>query len=244
MLNTATALHARRHVHLVARIGEHDEDGQWVQQQATALGMAADWLADESTITTQKMRVVAEPTGDYLARLDHEIVAPLSASLEQRLHERIQALVPEVDVVVVSDYAKGFVSQEVAGLIVQVANRAGVPVVVDGKPCTIPWYAGATVFTPNVTEAQKLAVKLGIGDSRGCTGVGEVVSMIGPGLAARLQGSVLITCGADGMYLFPGGHHIPAAPPVDAAEVGTTSGAGDIVTAVLACEWLGAGDVG
>lgn len=236
LLNMCTALRALgADVHVMARLGLDDEDGHWVRRQAAALGFDADWLADASTITARKMRVVAKATSDYLARLDHEVVAPLPDVLESRLHDRIRALVPEMDAVVVSDYAKGFMSHATAGLLVEAARASGVAVIVDGKPGTIPWYAGATVFTPNVSEACQLAAMLGLWEGR-ATDDADAARQTGAGLADALGGCVLITCGAHGMYLYPGGRHIAADPPIDALEVGTTSGAGDIVTAVLACE--------
>jgi D-beta-D-heptose 7-phosphate kinase/D-beta-D-heptose 1-phosphate adenosyltransferase len=181
-------------------------------------------LIDDHRPTTTKARVIAH--NQQVVRVDQEQRTPASPDLEEALLARFERLLPAVDGCALSDYAKGVASIRVARALIQMARRAGKPVVVDPKGTDYTKYRGATVVKPNLHEAgQALNCELGDADS---------IRQGGGRLVELLDGSaVLITRGPQGMSLFVGGRE-PLHIPAEAREVFDVTGAGDTVAGTLA----------
>lgn len=197
---------------------------------ASALGDALEQLDIRAALvvtpdrpTSVKTRFVADH--QQIVRVDQEIKGDLGAHGAVIL-ERLAALLADCDVLVLSDYAKGVLSDHVVRQAIALARAAGTPVVVDPKSTNIARYDGATLVTPNLGEASA---------ATGVTGADDTaVQTMAEGLlaAAPLLSSVIITRSADGMSLAERGkpvHHLPVA----AREVFDVSGAGDTVVATL-----------
>lgn len=153
-----------------------------------------------------------------------------AAEVEKAL---IAALDAGCRVVVASDYAKGFWSEPLAARVVERVRGRGRTLIVDAKPQHLPWFAGASCFTPNAREAAACARLLRIES--------DDPADLARGLASRLNGAVLITRGAAGMTLCCGTAvvEIPAVLNGPAAQ---TAGAGDVVVAALAVSAAGEGE--
>src|SRR5207247_2266465 len=108
-------------------------------------------LVDEGRPTTTKTRIIAH--AQQVVRVDHEQRTPLSAALQERLLEFIDACLPSVDACLLSDYAKGVVTLPLAQGLIQRARELGKPVVVDPKGSDASKYRGATLVKPNLQEA-------------------------------------------------------------------------------------------
>lgn len=131
--------------------------------------------------------------------------------------------------VLLSDYGKGTLNQELISRVIEFCEKKNIPVVIDPKGNNYTKYSGATVITPNRSEAcQALHLK---NDS----------SVTKEELAKKLKESfnikyVLLTLGSEGMYLYQGTGsqsdclHLRAR----AREVYDVSGAGDTVASLLA----------
>lgn len=174
--------------------------------------------------TTVKSRVIAH--SQQMLRLDTEVNSPLSAESEHAVLACCARLLPEVDVCVLSDYAKGMLTGRVCREIIALARQNNVPVVVDPKGQGYERYAEATVITPNTHE-------LGVAVNR-LPGVPLDVAQDARLLLAELgQAALLVTRGAEGMSLFRHERetlHFPAR----AQHVYDVTGAGDTVVATLA----------
>jgi D-beta-D-heptose 7-phosphate kinase/D-beta-D-heptose 1-phosphate adenosyltransferase len=174
--------------------------------------------------TTTKTRVIAH--SQHVVRFDREHKAALSAAAEEALLRWVDRQLGEVDACVLSDYAKGAVTDRVAAHVLAGARRAGKPVVVDPKATDYAKYRGATVLKPNLAEAERF-LRQEIRDADGLLEAGRC-------LVGALDGSaVLITRGAEGMSLFRRGApplHVPAV----ARHVFDVTGAGDTVISTLA----------
>jgi D-beta-D-heptose 7-phosphate kinase/D-beta-D-heptose 1-phosphate adenosyltransferase len=94
--------------------------------------------------TTVKTRIIAH--SQQVARVDHEGVGPLSAADESRLMDEILQQIVHADAVVVSDYAKGVLSQAVVRQTIVVAKERGRPVIVDPKGKNYGKYRGGHPF--------------------------------------------------------------------------------------------------
>ncbi len=132
---------------------------------------------------------------------------------------------PEASVVVLSDYAKGALSERVCRSIIGEARRLHIPVVVDPKGADFAKYRGATTICPN---AKELAAVTGeaAGDLKWLLNAGQKM------VAALNLQYMLVTLSEKGMAILrqDSQTHVPAA----ARQVFDVSGAGDTVVAVVA----------
>ena len=179
--------------------------------------------------TTTKTRVIAH--SQQVVRADVEERRPVSEASAEALRRWAEAQLGRADVVVVSDYAKGVVSAELAQGVIDAARGAGKQVVVDPKGTDYSKYRGATVITPNIADAKRAANLA----PESFAELGEVARR----LASVVPGtSLLITRGSEGMSLVSDSASIDVA--ASAKDVYDVTGAGDTVVAALAVA-LGSG---
>src|SRR5690606_40760293 len=103
---------------------------------------------------------------------------------------------PDVDIVVVSDYAKGLIDPAFSRRLLALARAAGRPVIVDPRPQNAAAYAGFDYLTPNWREAQAL-----LGEPERAPDE-QAVTDIGRRVAERFDANVLLTLGAGGLRFF------------------------------------------
>jgi D-beta-D-heptose 7-phosphate kinase/D-beta-D-heptose 1-phosphate adenosyltransferase len=179
--------------------------------------------------TISKTRIVGRR--QQLLRLDIESKDAPNAEDQQRLRERVEQLVGKAHAVVLSDYAKGAVSEELCGVVIRAARAASVPVLVDPKSADFSKYAGATMVCPNLNE---LAAATGVGTH-------EMEALLKAGEAQRVAHGMThlcVTMSERGIRVLSEGgssYHSPAR----AREVYDVSGAGDTVIATLAAALAG-----
>jgi D-beta-D-heptose 7-phosphate kinase/D-beta-D-heptose 1-phosphate adenosyltransferase len=220
--HNARALGGR--VELVGLIGRDGAAGR-LRAEMVANGMGVDGLVvDPARPTTTKQRIVTT-RNQQVARVDYEDDTEAAGEVEQALIDRTRRALAHADVVVVSDYLKGAVTQALVAAIVKDAGARKIPVLVDPKIPHIDYYAGATVVTPNHHEAET-ATHMRIRSNDDAKRAAKVFLD-----RARCQG-VLITRGEHGMSMLdPAGE---AHYPTVAREVADVTGAGDTVIAALA----------
>jgi rfaE bifunctional protein kinase chain/domain len=208
-----------------------DDSAARLRAELTAHGVHHDGvLTDPGRPTTVKSRLLAQ--GQHVVRMDAEVRTPVPAELAARLDAFATGQIATVDAVLVSDYGKGVVSEQLAQKIIGAAVRAGLPVVADPTATSYRKYRGATIVTPSVDE---LAAA---GGRRLRTGEGLRAAV--DTLAGEIPGTaILVTRGPDGMRLFRRGDD-PVDIPTLARSVYDVTGAGDTVAATIAVA-LGAG---
>ncbi len=188
-------------------------------------------LQREKVPTTRKTRVVAMT--QQVVRVDWENGSPLDASEHETFMQRFHSIVGQCRAVVVSDYAKGLISDELCRNVIDSARRGGVPVVVDPKPPRVQAYSRATLVTPNRAEAELMLGRAFTSDAE----VGEAALE----LRERLDlAAALVTQGGRGMTLALADGSSKRFP-ARAREVFDVSGAGDTVVSAaalaLASDW-------
>lgn len=203
-------------VSLLGLIGD-DEAGVKVQELCEQFGIDAFLARDAERPTTQKMRIVA--SGQQILRVDREVTAPLGRRFEILLKEQTIQRIPELDALVISDYAKGTLTRGLVKTAIKCAWELGKPIIGDLKPVNFSFCRGMTVTAPNEKEALE------------ASGEKTVVSA-GRVLQEKFGCVVLITRGEKGVSLFSHGAHCDF--PAAVADVADATGAGDTVTAVLA----------
>src|SRR3979409_2056183 len=136
----------------VGLIGE-DEAGANLQAKLSQEHLIESVLVcDRMRPTTRKVRFVSEHFSTHMLRADWELAAPASADVEQKLIDAILPLLPRVDIVLLSDYAKGVLTARVLRNVIDAARKLGKRVIVDPKSNNFAIYRGATLLTPNRKE--------------------------------------------------------------------------------------------
>src|SRR6185295_6654491 len=100
-------------------------------------------LLEESNYQTPlKNRLIAD--SQQLIRVDIETITPISLALEEQIIEQLEKLIPQVQVVAISDYGKGFLSNRLLQIAITLANKANIATIVDPKGTDFTKYKGAT----------------------------------------------------------------------------------------------------
>jgi D-beta-D-heptose 7-phosphate kinase/D-beta-D-heptose 1-phosphate adenosyltransferase len=216
---------------LMGVVGQ-DEKGDILIRLAEEKGInTRGILKDPQRPTTLKTRVIAQ--SQQLLRIDKEVRAPLTQESKKALQELYEGLLPEVDGVILSDYAKGmFLLDGFCNWLIEEAKRHKKFIMIDPKSADWKKYQGATTITPNLKEFKEVLhlEKLKEGDFDGASRF--LVEKYGLDF-------LVVTLGKEGIYLFEpekGGQKFDS----QAREVFDVSGAGDTVIASLSA-FFGAG---
>lgn len=210
------------HASLITAVGR-DDAGSILKQCASDAGI--DLLAVErGQSTLRKTRVVARQ--QQIVRLDYDDAQ--STVNESEVLQLCDARMTEADIVIISDYAKGFLSPLLCQGIIQRAHRAGRQVIVDPRPQNRGCYAGCDYLTPNWRESRAL---LALADAEPTD---DNVHDVARALASELATNVVLTLGAQGILFCSRNATEQFALPTLAREVFDVSGAGDTVVAAFA----------
>lgn len=173
--------------------------------------------------TILKSRIIAHH--QQVVRVDRDPSEGISRKVAATLWSHIQAVMPTVQVVVMSDYGKGTLSDPLIKKTIQLAKAQGCAVLIDPKGSRYQKYRGATLLTPNFAE-----FCLAIGKTPTTE---EGIYREGSRLLQRLQlSALLITRSEKGMTLIMPDQvvHLDTV----AKQVYDITGAGDTVVAWLA----------
>ncbi|HEV3342687.1 MAG TPA: D-glycero-beta-D-manno-heptose 1-phosphate adenylyltransferase [Pirellulales bacterium] len=209
----------------VAGVVGDDADGRTLQDLLRQNPLfKSELIVHDGATTICKTRLVA---GAYqqLARLDREGPRELLTAGAERLVEPLFAQLARYGVVVIADYDKGTVSDDLARRLVGRCRELGVACLVDGKKHDFSTYAGATLLAPNLMEVERAVGRRVRGDAE--------IAAVAAELRQRLKlDYMVVTRGADGLTVASedGTAHVAA----EAREVADVTGAGDTVVAVLA----------
>ena len=202
-----------------------DEPGEMLRQSLIDQGLDAEHLVtDPDRPTTRKTRVVADHSHQVL-RIDHEVDAFVSDAVDKKMIEATAKLVAQADVIVMSDYLKGALTDNIAHNTIKIANEHNVPVIVNPKPRSLWMYGGASLASLNRSEAAEvLSMYRGLPDEKASKAAHDIKDR-------HSIDSILITLGESGMIAVGKSDVHVDAPRV---EVYDTAGAGDTVIATVA----------
>lgn len=173
--------------------------------------------------TTVKTRIIGD--SQHIARVDKELSTYLNPDEEKILGRKVLEIIGSVDAIILEDYNKGVLTENLISLIINKANENDKIITVDPKFKNFLNYQNVTLFKPNIKETEEaLAIKVSND---------EDLSNAGKSLIQKLQAkAVLITRGAQGMSLFESdGTETHVESKVH--EVADVSGAGDTVISTL-----------
>ncbi len=201
-----------------------DQHGAVLKKLMEELGLVVQGvLTDSERATTVKTRVIAH--NQHVVRIDRESRSPLAPPVCERILAFLAEAAPRADAIIIEDYNKGLITSALIAGTLNIAREHQVPVMVDPKFEHFFEYQGVCTVKPNRRETEEvLGVRL--------AGEAEVHSA-GAQLLQRLGcENVLMTMGADGMYLFERCGTV-AHVPTKARKVHDVSGAGDTVISVF-----------
>jgi D-beta-D-heptose 7-phosphate kinase/D-beta-D-heptose 1-phosphate adenosyltransferase len=226
------ALKAR--VEALGITGNDPADGL-LRQALETEGVAVNGLLrDASRPTTQKQNLIGLAQARHpqkMFRVDHENAEPISHATARGLLEAFRRLVAHTDVVCIEDYNKGVCTEEVCQGVIRAARDAGKPVLVDPARLTdYRKYRGASVITPNRTEAETATGLRTAHDAP----ESEHNAQIAHALLSSLDlDACVLTLDRHGAMLLERDAD-PVAVPTVAREVYDVTGAGDMFLAGLA----------
>ena len=201
-----------------------DPEGELLRKKLNDLGVDTEGIVEETDrCTTRKTRIIA--ANQHVLRIDRENRKDISEKTVQSNLRAISDKIGSMDLVLISDYGKGVVSQSLLAPLARAAKENGKLTIADPKGIDLRKYAGITVLTPNKKEASA-AAGIEIRTASDLIATGNKILR-----SAKVE-SLLITCGKEGMVLFErneASHRIRS----DARQVFDVSGAGDTVVAVL-----------
>jgi rfaE bifunctional protein kinase chain/domain len=207
-------------------VGRDDAGRRVLQALRNAGASTSGVVSDEEFHTIQKSRIIASPHHQQIVRLDRESHRPIQRRTLGKIRDFVAANAARYHGIVISDYGKGVIHEELLQHVATVASTEKIVTIVDPKKENYDYYRFPTLITPNKTEASE-ASGIAIHDEISLGAAGKKLVR-----KWRAQ-AVLITRGAEGMSLFcrrVAPKHFPTEPK----DVFDVTGAGDTVVAMCA----------
>ncbi|MCI4405985.1 MAG: D-glycero-beta-D-manno-heptose-7-phosphate kinase [Sulfuricurvum sp.] len=219
VINNLVALGAN--VSIAGVIGD-DENGQELCTMLDAIGVKSEGLVkQQGRKTSKKSRIIA--SNQQILRYDKESKDSIDAASETKIIAYVESVMNSCDIVILSDYGKGVITDTVAGGVITAARNAGKKVLVDPKGKDYRKYRGAYLLTPNKKEASE-ATGIVISDEASLK-----EALLNLKETCELECS-MITLSEDGIAIYD--NSMRRFPTV-AKEVYDVTGAGDTVIASL-----------
>ena len=185
-------------------------------------------IKEQDRTTSIKSRIIASQ--QQVVRYDRESKNEININSQNRIIDTFKKIVIDYDVVLMSDYGKGVLTNKLTKSLIKVANHYGKKVLIDPKGLNYSKYKGAYLLTPNKKEAS-VATQINIQDD---ASLKEAIVQ----LKSQCELDVsLITLSEDGVAIYDDEFRTHN---TISKEVFDVTGAGDTVLAslgfALACE--------
>lgn len=214
-------------ISVIGVLGDDYQAGQLLETFKEA-GVNCDYLIkDKTRKTTTKTRVSGSITTSItqqIVRIDRQTSAPISKETEAKVIIELEKAIPQHDAIILSDYHIGTLTPNVVKCAIELANKHNKIIVVDAQK-DLGGYKNITSMTPNLPDTQK-SVGFFIKDETSLKTAGDKL------LEETGAKAILITCGADGMFVAEPNKKYTKIPVFNKSEVFDVTGAGDTVTAV------------
>jgi D-beta-D-heptose 7-phosphate kinase/D-beta-D-heptose 1-phosphate adenosyltransferase len=219
VINNLVALGA--HVSVSGVIGD-DENGAELRTMLSAIGASSEGLiTQKGRKTSKKSRIIA--SNQQILRYDKESKDSIDRTSETAIATYVESVIHSCDIIILSDYGKGVITDAVAGGVIAAARAAGKKVLVDPKGKDYRKYRGAYLLTPNKKEASE-ATGIVINDEASLK-----KALLSLKETCDLECS-MITLSEDGIAIYD---ETMRRFPTVAKEVFDVTGAGDTVIASL-----------
>lgn len=179
----------------------------------------AGLIVDSGRRTSVKTRILGQ--NQQMIRIDRESTEAVDYERQKAILSVMLDMADELDGVIVSDYAKGVIVEDLFKEVVDRFRKMGKFVCVDPKLKNFPIYKKATIITPNTKEAESALGRVFENEADVIKGGTDLLKTSG-------SDAILITRSEHGMSLFEKGKK-PISIPTRALKVFDVTGAGDTV---------------
>ena len=183
---------------------------------------------EQDRITSKKSRIIASQ--QQVVRYDRESTDEINNKSQNHILDTFTKIIANYELVLLSDYGKGILTNKLTQSLINVANKYGKKVLIDPKGSDYSKYKGAYLLTPNIKEASE-ATKINIIDD---TSLNQAIIQLKSQCDLDIS---LITLSDKGVAVYDDEFRIH---PTFAREVFDVTGAGDTVLAslgfALACD--------
>lgn len=221
----ANLIAANQNVSLMSIIGK-DDIGQELLAIIGRKGIDDDLISKIDRRTTVKTRFLAG-NNQQVMRLDVEDTDEIDGKVCHQMLKMLASTVDKYDLILVSDYLKGLLTEELTQGIILLGKKSNTPVIIDVKDTNTSKYKGAFLLKPNLHELRDMTGLSAITD--------EEIAEAAEYLRSKCECEyVLCTCGSRGMVLVGDMETTPYWIKAETREVFDVSGAGDTAIAYVA----------
>ena len=203
-----------------------DQAGKNLIKKLKKIGINGDGVfIDKNRATTEKTRISAQH--QQILRIDKEDTSPINKQTTTKIIEFAKNKIKNIDIIIISDYNKGVVTQELCNDLYQISKDGGIKILADPKGKNYQKYFGFDFITPNLKEISDVTSIENISNSKLLT---DSIKKIKGEFKIK---NLIVTASEKGMYLFDYKNNYRHFPAID-VEVVDVSGAGDTAISALA----------
>ncbi len=218
--------------HLIAISGKDQESIILKKLLSESKKLTFNLIEDDQRCTTKKIRFVSD--NQQILRVDREETKQITHKIESKIYDLFKKQVDHIDVIVISDYSKGMLTDSLLKSIIQTSKRKKKIIIVDPKKKDFTSYKGSTIITPNFKELLEASGYQPKNEKKiNKNEASEIVSKLSKRIIKNFEfNAVVTTRSSDGISIIDKQNkslHLPS----KAKEVYDVSGAGDTVIAYI-----------
>ena len=210
--------------YLVSLLGD-DLASKEVEKKLNNINVYNNLIKDPSRPTIIKSRFIAN--NQQILRVDKEKITPINKKIEKKVYEFSKKQILKTNAVVISDYNKGLITENILKKIISFAKIHKKPIIVDPKSSNFSKYRGATIITPNIKELEAVLKKKIINEK-------QIIDFSRKLISKFNFNYLLVTMGKSGMILISRKQKRIVKLKAESEEVFDVSGAGDTVVSYIA----------
>jgi D-beta-D-heptose 7-phosphate kinase/D-beta-D-heptose 1-phosphate adenosyltransferase len=132
-----------------------------------------------------------------LIRIDSEDVKEISRVEEKKVLKYLSENISKFNIVILSDYAKGFITKDIAESTIKLAKKKNIKVLVDPSLSSSYKYKNAFLIKPNKKEAEYIVSKTIASDYSNLIKIGREIKN-------KYKSNIVVTLGKDGILIIDG----------------------------------------
>ena len=209
------------HVELISVIGDCGVSEELISLMENIGINSNNLIKEKNRKSSLKTRIIS--SHQQVVRYDIESSNSISSQSESSVIKTLKKIIESVDLVILSDYMKGFFTNYLTKKIIEISNSYQKKVLVDPKGVDFEKYKNSYLLTPNKSEAS-MALNIEIKDDKTLyTALNKMKADLNLGIS-------IITLSEKGIATLGENFKIH---PTAAREVFDVTGAGDTVIAAL-----------